>query len=238
MACKLTGINEVISILNSKLIVASKLDSYTWDLRLVRPEEVELFVKEHGVEYAQQFSKDICVVATFRIREDEAHYILFSSVLATPTEFSYAGFTWNKPQWGFLEEIFASVCSSVNNSNLQIKENQMSTAKQINDYRFQTRLGFEVLGKRLQYRARGNDTWKEARWCDWDWVTYEYRLKPEKETVEVNVPLVAALGRLTGAVYWIAQEHLPQYNKVDYIPIKRFITIDKQRHAVIDKELE
>ncbi len=100
------------------------------------------------------------------------------------------------------------------------------------DRRYTIRAGFERDNKVLQYRKRGEAEWNLAHWCDWDWVTYDYRLKPEEpKQIEVAVfPMMST----NGLVAWVTESKVVAHESVGYRKILRFVTRNRVRHAVLE----
>lgn len=97
------------------------------------------------------------------------------------------------------------------------------------EYRYATRYGFEVEKKPLQFRLIGDEDWRDAHWCMWEWNRYEYRIKPSEVIKEV--PVVPVL--VNNQVVWVTTDKADALLKVGGKMIERFVTRNKVRTAII-----
>jgi hypothetical protein len=97
--------------------------------------------------------------------------------------------------------------------------------------RWNVRDAFENNNAKLQYRLLSEDTWRNAHWCDWEWHKYDYRIAPE-QLEDILFPLVCFLNSF-GEVVWVSQDKATHAANKGWRPIKRFVTLNKVRHAVV-----
>jgi hypothetical protein len=102
---------------------------------------------------------------------------------------------------------------------------------------FEIRVAFQMDKAPLEYRKRGTTEWNRAYWSDWDWETYEYRIKPNDPKASDPIPLVPVL--YEGIVYWMSVDKFNEFktkwpkltSKID-----KFRTIGGVRNAILAKE--